>query len=333
MRRAVLVLLVVATAAALTAAPASADSAPIPAGSAAPGSDPNHSTPLELLASNIASHIAGRQVTVHCESSDDWNALATQIGFDPNAELGFVPSPLIFRFTLAFVTSAPTAYLSPAVCQPLEQFAEAATKPTKCQGPTSIQTDVTRYQIVTRYRDVVKGGKRTRIKYKVKVPYTAVVTTTGLGPPTPCFIGAPMSPGATGTGECWTSDVCYSVAANEPSAYWVSFEGYAEALMALAHEPIHLWQDQAGASAPDDSLVESQAECSAMQWLPYVAEQLGATADDAQAIANYFWTLDYPGMATLDQRDPYAAAHPYWSADCVPGGALDIRPPGSTVWP
>ena len=31
-----------------------------------------------------------------------------------------------------------------------------------------------------------------------------------------------------------------------------------------------------------------------MQWMPFVAQQLGATADDAQAIAVYYWDVIYP---------------------------------------
>ena len=61
-----------------------------------------------------------------------------------------------------------------------------------------------------------------------------------------------------------------------------------------------------------------------MQWMPYVAEQLGDTPDDALAIARYFWDKVYP----LDISHP-----PYWSADCRPGGALDLHLPGSTSWP
>lgn len=105
----------------------------------------------------------------------------------------------------------------------------------------------------------------------------------------------------------------------------------AEALLTLAHETIHLEQDRAGAPVPPNRLVEAQAACSGLQWLDWVAVQLGDTLDDAQAIATFEWKLDYPLEARL--REPYARAHPYWSAQCKPGGSLDIRPPGSTFWP
>jgi hypothetical protein len=62
-----------------------------------------------------------------------------------------------------------------------------------------------------------------------------------------------------------------------------------QALLTLAHESIHLQQATAGAVVPADSLVESQAECSGMQWTARVAEQFGDSPDDAQSIADYFW--------------------------------------------
>ena len=70
---------------------------------------------------------------------------------------------------------------------------------------------------------------------------------------------------------------------------------------------------------------EAKADCYGMQWMPYVAEQLGDTPDDAQAIARWFWDKVYPLSRPT---------HPeYWSADCRPGGALDARPAGTTAWP
>jgi hypothetical protein len=60
--------------------------------------------------------------------------------------------------------------------------------------------------------------------------------------------------------------------------------------------------------------------------MPYIAEQLGDTADDAQAIAQYFWDRIYP------ESRP-SANWGYWSADCRPGGPLDLRPGTATLWP
>ena len=68
-----------------------------------------------------------------------------------------------------------------------------------------------------------------------------------------------------------------------------------------------------------------------MQWTARVAEQFGDSPDDAQTIAAFFWLIAYPNEAQA--IDSYSVAHPYWSADCKPGGPLDARPAGSTVWP
>ncbi len=287
---------------------ARADNAPIPADAAAPGTDPNHGTPLEVLASLIASTIAGRPVSVRCENESDWNTLAAQRSFDPSAVLGLVASPSYYVATNRFAWSATTAELSPTACSSLQQFAVATTKPTKCA--TTTQQAVTVYKTV-RYsvRTWVKVRKRLRLRVVWRTKQ--VPTTTFLdvpGPPAPCYVNGALAPAAS-------------------SAY----EAYAQTIHTLAHEPIHLWQAQAGARVPPDALVESQAVCSGMQWMPYVAEQLGDTPDDAQAIATYFWNIDYPRLSSLS--DPYSQSHPYSSADCTPGGALDIRPAGSTAWP
>jgi len=328
--RSTLVAVVVALLALLAAAPAQADFAAVPAGAAAPGSDPNHATPLELLASRIASTIAGRSVSVRCNDETGWNTIAADVGFDPNAELGVVVSPFYYVETGRFLSSATATDLSPTACSSLQQFAQATAKPTKCRAKTTATKTVTRYRLVTRYRWVTSHGRRTRVAYRVKAPYTATIKQTVLAPPSPCFLGTPVSSGSSTLSECWDHS-CYAVAAREPSSFWNVYDQDAQAILALAHEPIHLWQDQAGAAVPPDTLVESQAECSGMQWMAYVAEQLGDTPDDAQAIATYFWTIGYPSLQSTS--DPYSQSHPYWSADCVPGGALDIRAAGSTAWP
>jgi hypothetical protein len=94
-------------------------------------------------------------------------------------------------------------------------------------------------------------------------------------------------------------------------------DGYfatAEALQTLAHESIHL------KGAP----VEAEAECFGMQWLAYAAQQLGASADEARPIAQYYATQVYP------QRQAQSPA--YWSADCRQNGPLDLTPDDG-VWP
>jgi hypothetical protein len=308
----------VAMAASVDASAARVDTPVIPAGTPDPWSDPNHQGVLERFASNVASMIVGRPVSVRCEDQASWNAL------NPNGDAadvaGFVTEPpdstttrvtrwhYVWRWRVVhgkrtryrrkvsytavithadtFVSSATTIELSPEVCQPLQQFGEASEKPTKCQ------------------------------------PGTAA--------PIPCFVGSPTSD-APGICADAAQTACYATATDWSEDYFTAYNSYAQALLTLAHESIHLIQATAGATVPADSLVESQAECSGMQWTARVAEQFGDSPDDAEAIAAYFWLINYPDEAKAS--DPYSLARPYWSVDCKPGGPLDIRPAGSTVWP
>jgi len=97
---------------------------------------------------------------------------------------------------------------------------------------------------------------------------------------------------------------------------------YAEALLTLAHEPIHLGGEVYGVLgkglAVGDPEAEAKADCYGMQWLGYVATQLGDNPTDAAAIATWVAEVYYPGLENSDNPE-------YWSADCVPGGRLDIR--------
>jgi hypothetical protein len=193
--------------------------------------------------------------------------------------------------TNTFVNSATTMELSPSVCSHLQRFAQASAKPTKCQASTNRSA--------------------------------------------PCFLGTPT----TSNGVCWTvptlsgtrKNSCYGVTATRSASYWGEYSAYASALATLAHEATHLWQVQAGTRVPADALVESQATCSSMQWLPYVATQLGDTPGDAQAVADFYWKIRYPLYMSLTAA--YSQSRPYWSADCKAGGALDIRDNKSGLWP
>jgi hypothetical protein len=266
-------------------AAARGESAPVPPGAPQPGADPTHQTPLELLAGRIASHIAGRAVTVTCYDPDDWRALVTAQGGDPSAESGFVATQWNGS-TGALIALAPVAQLADGVCQPLQQFASAATKPTSCLPAGTLVAGVRR-----------AAGARAR-----KAPPPA---------PVPCYLGAgraaaPMSP-----------------------AYWLGYGEVAVAILTLAHESIHLsgivGGTLANGLAVGDPQAEAKADCYGMQWMPYVAEQLGASPADAQAIARFFWDKVYPVDQTSDPA--------YWSPQCVPGGALDLHLPGATAWP
>jgi hypothetical protein len=258
------------------------DSAPVPATAPIPGSDPNHQTPLEQLASRIASQIAGRPVTVNCESAGGWTNIVSAQGGDPNGESGFVATTWNGS-TGELLSLSPVGELSPQICYPLQEFAEATVKPTKC---------------LVKNVGLLAGTRRTKAKPK---PQQAIV---------PCYLGA----GKT--------------AAPMNAAYWQAYENYSIAILTLAHESIHLSGIVGGTLsnglAVGDPQAEAKADCYGMQWMPYVAEQLGDTPDDAAAIARFFWDKVYP----LDISHP-----PYWSAQCVPGGGLDLHLPGATSWP
>jgi hypothetical protein len=112
------------------------------------------------------------------------------------------------------------------------------------------------------------------------------------------------------------------------TAYWQTYTGYAYALLTLAHESIHLG-GYVGGTLSNGVLAgyqdaEARAQCYGMQWMPYVAQQLGDTTDDALAIARYTYARIYPLYKT---GDPI-----YWSSECRPGGALDIHLAGSSIW-
>jgi hypothetical protein len=273
---------VLAATLALTAV-ALGDSRAIPATAPAPWSDPAHQTPLEQLASRIASHIAGKAVTVSCESDYDWDQAVTAAGGDPADESGFVATQWNGA-TGEPISLSTNAELSSAICGPLQQFALATVKPTKC---------------TVRRVALIAGTRRTA---PVKKAATAIV---------PCYLGG----GRT--------------TARMTAAYWSAYNLYSIAILTLAHESIHLGGTVGGTLANGlqvgDPLAEAKGDCYGMQWMPYVAEQLGDTPNDAQAIARWFWDKVYP------QDLP---AHPnYWSADCKPGGALDLHLAGPAVWP
>jgi hypothetical protein len=81
----------------------------------------------------------------------------------------------------------------------------------------------------------------------------------------------------------------------------------AMALAVVAHESYHLL----GYSN------EAQVECYGMQSIWFVANKLGASVDEAQALASLYATRMYPLRRTQSPR--------YWSAECKDGGKLDLR--------
>jgi hypothetical protein len=141
----------------------------------------------------------------------------------------------------------------------------------------------------------------------------------------PCFTATAVKRGS-GPAVCSDgSSSCYGVVDAMSNDYWHAYTNDAAALLTLAHEAVHTQQAQKGRPRPLANLVEQQAECWGMQWLPWVATQFGDGSDDAQTLASYYWLTVYPAKRT---------AHPaYWSAACAPAGSLDIRGNRSALWP
>ena len=273
---------------AVVAATAShADTAPLADSPDLPWTNPTHESGLELLLSRIATEIARRDVTIRCEGDTDWRKLVAERGGDPDAELGYVGVDYTPRGRLRSVADF-AELTGESVCLPLKRFAVAATKPTKCV--------VVSYRRSTVYVQQRVNGVTRRVP---KVVFTKAKA------PAACYLGNLHS------------------AKQMSDAYWQAYSVYANAMLTLAHESIHL------RAAPGDSydpLGEAKASCLGMQLIPLVAQELGATADDAQAIATFYWDAIYPDYRT-------GAYSRYWSAECRSGGAMDVRDAGKTAWP
>ena len=80
------------------------------------------------------------------------------------------------------------------------------------------------------------------------------------------------------------------------------------ALAVVAHESYHIL----GYSN------EAQVECYGMQSIWFVANKLGASVVQSQALATLYATRMYPTRRTSTPQ--------YWSAQCRDGGKLDLRP-------
>jgi hypothetical protein len=94
-----------------------------------------------------------------------------------------------------------------------------------------------------------------------------------------------------------TDNVCMSKSA-----------GVAMALATVAHESYHLlgYRD------------EGRVECYGMQSIWFVANRLGASIAESQAIGSLYATQMYPQRRTKTPA--------YWSPECRDGGKLDLRP-------
>jgi hypothetical protein len=82
----------------------------------------------------------------------------------------------------------------------------------------------------------------------------------------------------------------------------------AMALAVVSHESYHVlgYSD------------EAQVECYGMQSIWFVANKLGASVAESQALASLYATRMYPTRQLSTPR--------YWSAECRDGGKFDLRP-------
>jgi hypothetical protein len=314
--RAGLLLAAVAAAAVLAAGVggrASADTPAIVNSPDLPWTHPTHESELELLLGRIASTIAKKQVTVRCEGDTDWRKLVTERGGDPTAELGYVGVDF-HPFTGQLRSLETFAELAgEAICLPLKRFAAANPKPTKCVAMKLEKRKVlVNRRVLVRKQEVV-GGKRTvRHVFVVRRVPVVLTRTVNVGL-RPCYLG---------TGRA---------VRDMPESYWKAYAQYSDAILTLTHEAFHLagiiggWRLRGGIIAGDPQ-AEAKATCYGMQWMRHAAVELGATPDDGQAIARFYWDNVYPEYRTSRHSQ-------YWSPDCRPGGPLDQRAPGKTVWP
>jgi hypothetical protein len=299
---------------ALACAPAAyADTSVIPDTPDLPWTHPTHESPLEVLASRIASEITQRPVRVYCDSQTDWDA-----GPVPSA-WGYVVPPRFWSPALTtWTVSSTQARLAPVACEHLWRFAKASSKPTKCPASRTVTT--TR-KVTVRYRATVPVKVTRRVKVngvwvKKRVTVKKIVwktrletrteTTTTEVDPVPCYKPS-IGP-----------DVV--VRSGDPA-----YRSYVYAIQTLAHEAFHLADITAGKPAIIASAVlESRAECFGLQRIARVASALGATEDDAVSMALFYVETFYAGRQS--------SSPDYWSAECRPGGALDLEP-GTPSWP
>jgi hypothetical protein len=288
----------IASVAAIAAAPALADAPVLPQTNALPWTDPNHLSPLEQLANQVASKIAQRPVRVYCDGENDWAHLAAEQGFDPNTFATWV-SFWYYGDTRTISRNSDIAHISPRVCRDLWRYGMAAVKPTKCPTVTHrTKTVVTTIMVSKKVRAKVKvKGKWKTVIKSIRVPKKVKrqVTQDVPGAPAPCYSGA-------------------SLAAGTPANY----ADYVYALMQLGRDSIYMHDFRIG--VPIDGPFDIRANCLGIEAIPDIAVQFGATPDDAHSIASYAYNVFYASWR----------AQPYWSADCRENGRLDTSPGDGT---
>ena len=300
---------------ALACAPAAyADSSVVPDTPDLPWANPTHESPLELVASRIASEIAGRPVRAYCNTPSEWAALRAL----PDA-WGTVPWPRFWTPTLVTWTDSSTrVHLAQIACEHLWGFAKASTKPTKCPASRTV-TSTRKVTVRYRARVPVKVTRKVKVNgvwvtkrvtvrklvWKTRTEERTESTTTEIDP-VPCYMPA-VGPGVV-------------VRSGDPA-----YRYYVYAVHSLAHEIFHVVDLTAGKPAIiAPAYLESRADCFGLQNIARVALGLGAADDDARSMARYFYELIYPGRQS--------ATPDYWSPECRPGGALDLAP-ATPDWP
>ncbi|MBM4363741.1 MAG: hypothetical protein FJ104_13755, partial [Deltaproteobacteria bacterium] len=176
------------------------------------------------------------------------------------------------------------AELSPQACWNLQQYAKAALKQSKCPTTVEQERTVVRTRRVPEWRTVrtKAGTARKRVWVKRRIPET--VTETVPGPPAPC--------------------------ASLPGRPSREYENVVLSLLTVSHEVMHL------AGVYD----EATAQCHGLQWVAFVARELGADAEDAQSLAAYLFREVYPRAKATPRMAEY------YSDECRAGGSLDLTP-------
>jgi hypothetical protein len=319
--RAAFLLATIACSACIGVSLAQADTAVIPDTDSLPWTDPTHQSPLEVLASQIASSLAGRPVRAYCNGQTDWDTLAHNVGFDGSIVWGYVASPRYWYPTLrTFAEDSTYTQLATNACDRLWQFAKATTKPTRCPAYRAV-TETKRVKV--RYRRTAPMKVRRRAKLK---GHWVIRTAT-----TKRLVWQTRVETRTTTRQEQVGYLpCYSETDDDVtlSPFSGGTQGYSEfvfAIETLAHESGHLLDFTSGKPAISSKAVrESRAECFGMQNIARVATALGASPDDGANMQRWYWENYYPTRQTQ--------LPDYWSPDCRADGPLDASP-GDGVWP
>jgi len=238
---------------------------------------------LEHAAGVIASHIAGRPVSVACNTRSEWAKVTAAHGGNPKLDSGLVMTEWD-PGTGRLVTLASVAELSPTVCSALATFASAETKPTTCRSHTA---------------DVPARSSLAGRKAQPGAPrHRAVV---------PCYLGNDRT-AAIRPPSFWDTYTRYALALLTLAHESVHLSGVVGGVL-----PNGL--------AVGDPRAEAKADCFGMQWIGYLARSLGDTPADAESLGRYVWERIYPASAAAHPRYWSADCRPGGAFDRRPTGA------------